>query len=198
MNRIVARAAAELRTVPGRAQRRRACRARDHVGRASSSVNTGEIWVSMDPAADYDATLDGIQATVDGYPGLARSVTTYPSERVTEVFGQDEPDVVVRIYGQDLEMLQAKAGEVRAAIAEVLGVDDATVATPVIEPTVQIQVDLDRRPRSASSQATSAGPRQPAVRASRSATCSRTRRSSRSSCGDPRASARASAASRTC
>ena len=120
-----------------------------HVGRAimsdeRASVNTGEIWVSMDPAADYDATLDGIQATVDGYPGLARSVTTYPTDRVTEVFGQDEPDVAVRIYGQDMSTLQAKAGEVRSAIAEVLGVDEATVATPVIEPTVQIQVDLDK------------------------------------------------------
>jgi len=143
MNRIVSRAAAELRTVPG------VRNVGAHVGRAimsdeRASVNTGEIWVSMDPAADYDATLDGIQATVDGYPGLARSVTTYPTDRVTEVFGQDEPDVAVRIYGQDMSTLQAKAGEVRSAIAEVLGVDEATVATPVIEPTVQIQVDLDK------------------------------------------------------
>ncbi len=143
MNRIVSRAAAELRTMPG------VRNVGAHVGRAimsdeRASVNTGEIWVSMDPAADYDATLDGIQATVDGYPGLARSVTTYPTDRVTEVFGQDEPDVAVRIYGQDMSTLQAKAGEVRSAIAEVLGVDEATVATPVIEPTVQIQVDLDK------------------------------------------------------
>jgi Cu/Ag efflux pump CusA len=75
MNRIVARAAAELRTVPG------VRNVGAHVGRAimsdeRASVNTGEIWVSMDLAADYDATLDSIQATVDGYPGLARSVTT--------------------------------------------------------------------------------------------------------------------------
>ena len=116
MNRIVSRAAAELRTVPG------VRNVGAHVGRAimsdeRSSVNTGEIWVSMDPAADYDATLDGIQATVDGYPGLARSVTTYPTDRVTEVFGQDEPDVAVRIYGQDMSTLQAKASRIRACAA---------------------------------------------------------------------------------
>src|SRR4029079_8250686 len=101
--------------------------------------NTGEIWVSMDPAADYDATLDSIQATVDGYPGLARSVPTYPTARLTEVFGQGEPDVAVRIYGQDLAILAAKAGEVRSAMADVRGIHDETGATHLTEATGQIQ-----------------------------------------------------------
>ena len=143
MNRIVSRAAAELRTVPG------VRNVGAHVGRAIMSDERREREHRRDLGQHRSGRrlrrdADGIQATVDGYPGLARSVTTYPTDRVTEVFGQDEPDVAVRIYGQDMSTLQAKAGEVRSAIAEVLGVDEATVATPVIEPTVQIQVDLDK------------------------------------------------------
>jgi Cu/Ag efflux pump CusA len=143
MTRIVSRAASELRAVPG------VRNVGAHVGRAimsdeRASVNTGEIWVSMDSAADYDGTLAAIQATVDGYPGLARSVTTYPTDRVAEVFGAAERDVSVRIYGQDLGTLQKKAEEVRATIGDIPGVANPAVSTTVTEPTVQIQVDLDK------------------------------------------------------
>jgi Cu/Ag efflux pump CusA len=143
MTRIVSRATAELRSVPG------VRNVGAHVGRAimsdeQSSVNSGEIWVSMDPAADYDTTLAAIESTVDGYPGLARSITTYPTDRVSEVFGDGERDVSVRVYGQDLATLSAKADEVRSAMSEVNGIQDASVATPVTEPTVQILVDLDK------------------------------------------------------
>ena len=109
-----------------------------------ANVNTGEIWVSMDQGADYDRTLDAIQTTVDGYPGLSRSVTTYPADRVAEVFGTPERDVSVRIYGQDLSTLEAKADEVRTAISGIDGIEGAAVSTTVKEPTVQIEVDLDK------------------------------------------------------
>ena len=143
MNRIISRAAAELRTIPG------VRNVGGHVGRAIMSderanVDTGEIWVSMDPGADYDRTLEAIQTTIDGYPGLDRSVTTYPSDRVAEVFGGAERDVSVRIYGQDLATLETKAEEVRTAIADIGGISSPAVSTTVKEPTVQIEVDLDK------------------------------------------------------
>ncbi len=34
------------------------------------NVNSSELWVSIDPAANYDATVAAIQKVVDGYPGL--------------------------------------------------------------------------------------------------------------------------------
>jgi Cu/Ag efflux pump CusA len=143
MTRIVSRAAAELRTIPG------VRNVGAHVGRAIMSderanVNTGEIWVSMDQGADYDRTLDAIQTTVDGYPGLARSVTTYPADRIAEVFGEAERDVAVRIYGQDLATLEAKAEEVRTAIADIGGIQAPSASTTVKEPTVEIEVNLDK------------------------------------------------------
>jgi Cu/Ag efflux pump CusA len=109
-----------------------------------ANVNNGEIWVSMDKGADYDRTLDAIETTVDGYPGLARSVTTYPADRVAEVFGTPERDVSVRIYGQDLATLETKAEEVRTAIADIGGIQGPSVSTTVKEPTVAIEVDLEK------------------------------------------------------
>jgi Cu/Ag efflux pump CusA len=141
MTRIVSRAAAELRTIPG------VRNVGAHVGRAIMSdrvggVDSGEIWVSMDATADYDATMAAIQSTIDGYPGLDRSVTTYPADRIADALGETPSDVQVRIYGQDQAVLEAKAAAVRDAIASVGGIENATAATTVTEPTVEIEVDL--------------------------------------------------------
>jgi Cu/Ag efflux pump CusA len=143
MTRIVSRAAAELRTIPG------VRNVGAHVGRAimsdeRSNVNTGEIWVSMDQTADYEGTLAAIETTVDGYPGLDRSVTTYPADRIAEVFGTPERDVSVRLYGQDLAALEAKAEEVRASMSRINGVHAPSVSMTTKEPTVEIEVDLEK------------------------------------------------------
>jgi Cu/Ag efflux pump CusA len=146
MTRIVSRAAAELRTIPG------VRTVGAHVGRAilsdeRSSVNAGEIWVSMDPGADYASTLGAIESTVEGYPGLARAVTTYPAQRIDEVLGEGERDVSVRVYGQDLAILETKAEAVRAAISDVAGIEAPSTVSPIKEPTVEIEVDLEAAAR---------------------------------------------------
>jgi Cu/Ag efflux pump CusA len=143
MTRIVSRAAGELRAIPG------VRNVGAHVGRAimsdeRTSVNAAEIWVSLDGAADYDRTLADIKSTVDGYPGLGRAVTTYPSDRIAEVFGQAERDVAVRIYGQNLSTLETKAEAVRTAISDVNGIKDPSVTSTVYEPTVEIEVNLEK------------------------------------------------------
>jgi Cu/Ag efflux pump CusA len=143
MTRIVSRAADELREIPG------VRNVGAHVGRAIMSdergaVDSGELWISMNEAADYDQTLAAIQSTVDGYPGLGRSVTTYPADRIAEALGETERDVKVRIYGQDLSVLETKAEAVREAIAGIGGIQDAAVSTTVQEPTIEIEVDLEK------------------------------------------------------
>jgi CzcA family heavy metal efflux pump len=142
MNRTVSRAGAELRAIPG------VRNVGGHVGRAilsdeQSSVNAAEIWVSMDPNADYESTLTAIESTVSGYPGLDRAVTTYTSDRVDEVLAGTGSDVAIRIYGQDLSVLEAKAEEVRAAMSEVSGISSPSATVQVMEPTLEIEVDLE-------------------------------------------------------
>ncbi len=146
MARVISRATTELRQIPG------VQNVGAHVGRAilsdvRSSVNAGEIWLTMSPTADYDVTLAAIESTVAGYPGLERTVTTYASDRITEVLGGTDRDLSVRVYGQELDVLQAKADEVRAAIGDVAGVSAPAVTPIVMEPTVEIEVDLEAAAR---------------------------------------------------
>jgi CzcA family heavy metal efflux pump len=141
MARMMTLASKEVRTIPG------VQGAYVHVGRAVTGdqvvdVNSSQLWVSIDPTADYDATVAAIQETIDGYPGLARNVQSYLTDRIREVLAGSSKSVVVRVYGKRRDMLVAKAEEVRQALSDVEGLVHLRVDGYVEQPQVEIQVDL--------------------------------------------------------
>jgi CzcA family heavy metal efflux pump len=144
MNRITSALSTELRAIPG---------VRDvgaHTGRALASdqivnINSGEVWLSIDPAADYDKTLSAVRQVVGGYPGLQGDVMTYSDKRIREVVARGvAEDLVVRIYGQDYAVLRAKSQEVLGIISGIGGVTEARVKTAQVAPTVEIEVFVDK------------------------------------------------------
>ena len=140
--RISKLACRELRQVPGV----RNCGS--HIGQALFAdevvgVDFGENWISVDPEADYDATLAGVQEVVDGYPGLYRDVLTYLRERVKEVLTGTSETLVVRIYGADLAVLRTTADEVNVALQDVEGLIDLHVELVEDIPHVAVEVDLE-------------------------------------------------------
>ena len=142
MNRVVTLASRELRAIPGIRN------VGAHVGRAVGSdqvvgINSGELWISLDPAADYEATLASIQEVVDGYPSVGREISTYVGERVTQVLARPESDIVVRVYGQELESLRGKAEEVKQLLTGIDGVVGASAEAAIEEPALTIAVDLE-------------------------------------------------------
>jgi len=141
MWRITAQACNELMSIPGV----RNCGS--HIGQAMSAdepygIYFTENWISVDPSVDYDKTLAAVQETVDGYPGLVRDVQTYLKERIREVLTGSSDTVVIRIYGQDLEVLREKADEVRAALEGIPGIADLKKELHMETPQVEIEVDL--------------------------------------------------------
>ncbi len=141
MNRIMRQVNSELQAISG------VHNVAAQIGRAKSGdqvsgINSGEIWVSLDPAADYDATVVAIEDVVGGYPGLFRKVSTYQPERLGHVLAEDEKAIVVRIYGHEFDVLNSKAQEVSQALAEIHGIVDLEVEHMVEEPQVEIEVDL--------------------------------------------------------
>jgi Cu/Ag efflux pump CusA len=141
MNRIVSIAGSELRTVPG------VKTVGSHVGRAVTSdqlvdVNSAEMWITLDDAAHYDRTTEAIRTVIHSYPGLKTSIGTYPGERIAQVASGQDDDLVVRIYGADLNTLQQQAGRVRTMLSGVPGVADPAVRPVVQQPTAAIKVRL--------------------------------------------------------
>jgi CzcA family heavy metal efflux pump len=143
MRRITLRASDELRAIPG---------VRNfgaHLGRAEVAdevvgVNFTELWISLDPSADYSGTVARVQAVVDGYPGLQRDLLTYLRERIKEVLTGASATIVVRLFGPELDVLQRKAAEVRHAVAGVPGAADVKVQALTLVPQVEVAFDRDR------------------------------------------------------
>jgi CzcA family heavy metal efflux pump len=167
MSRIVRRASRDLRSIPG---------VRDvagHVGRAVTgdqvvNVNSSELWVKLDPDADYDAAKASVQRTINAYPGFTHSVLTYEKQRIRDVgavddrqagdgsaasadldvlTGTDRRPLLVRVYGEDLDVLRRQGARMRQLLANVDGVVDPRVERFVEEPTMAIEVSLAKAQR---------------------------------------------------
>jgi Cu/Ag efflux pump CusA len=141
MDRITATAGNELQTLPGVKS------VGTHVGRAIGSdqltnVNSAEVWITLDNRADYARTKAAITTVMHGYPGLRTDLVTYPGDRVGQVTADQRDDLLVRVYGADLNVLQQKAGDVRAMLTHVSGVAHPVVRPIPQQPTVAVKVNL--------------------------------------------------------
>ena len=146
MDRVTTRASKDLRAVPG------VRNFGSHIGRAEVAdepvgPNFTELWISIDPDADYKATVKKIEDIVYAYPGLYRDVLTYLRERIKEVLTGAGATVVVRLYGPEQEVLRAKAKEVEAAMAAVPGVTNLKVEAQVLIPQIEVRLRPDAAER---------------------------------------------------
>lgn len=141
MNRIVSRASSELRSISG------VSNVGAHIGRAvfgdqTGNVNSAELLVSIDPNANYDATVAAVQNVVNGYAGLDREVRTYVQQTLSQPQTSTNSDLTVRLYGEDHQTLRAEAQKLQQVLSKVSGVADPRVILTDDEPSVEIEVDL--------------------------------------------------------
>jgi CzcA family heavy metal efflux pump len=118
-----------------------------HIGQALImdevvGVYFGENWVSVDPTVPYDETVDLIQTTVDGYPGLYRDVLTYLKERIREVLTGSSEAITVRIYGRDIDVLKEKARELLQKMESIDGTIHVHMGHQDLVPQIEVEVDL--------------------------------------------------------
>ena len=69
---------------------------------------------------------------------------TYLKERIREVLTGSSHPIVIRIYGQDMEVLRAKAHEVEEKLLAIEGLANVHVELLVDIPQVEVEVDLER------------------------------------------------------
>ena len=142
--RVATQAADELASIPGVEG------VGVQIGRAVLSdevtnVNAAEIWLKMDPSADYDTTFNQVQEVADGYPGFGRpTINTYANDRVNAALQQPGEDLVVRVFGEVPEQLASVTSDLAGSIGRLDGVDNVRPLWPVTEPSVEISVDLER------------------------------------------------------
>ncbi len=143
MNRISNQISQGLQTIGG------VINVGSHVGRAITGdaivgINSGEHWITIDPQADYEATVATVGAVVDSFSGLTRQVQTYQPKRLEEALTRPDKDLIVRIYGPELNILREKGEEVVQILSGINGVEQAEIALQAQEPQIEIEVNLTK------------------------------------------------------
>lgn len=146
MDRTTILASKELRSIPG------VRNFGSHIGRAEVAdevygPNFTELWISINPDADYQATLKRIQQAMEGYPGMFCDVQTYLKERSKEVLSGTSYSIVVRLFGPDIEVLRSKAKEAEKAMSAVAGVTNLKVESQVLVPQIEVRLRPDAAER---------------------------------------------------
>ena len=120
------------------------------VGRAEKS---DDIWGSHYSEFDVDlkplkgkaaeSALADIRKALAQFPGVNFAVKTFLSERVEETLSGYTASVVVNIYGNDLNLLDAKAQEIARALNRVKGAAEVQVQSPPGTPQLEIRLRPD-------------------------------------------------------
>ena len=110
-------------------------------------LNEGDVYVNFTPRSKWRArSLDAFIAEADSalseIPGLNYDFSAPMRMRLDEVVSGVRTDLGVKVFGDSLELLQAKADEIQAVMRSVRGAEDAFVR--VSDGAMQLEVDLNR------------------------------------------------------
>lgn len=142
LGRMVAAAIAKDPRVHSVAQR---------AGRAELSEDTwgthySEIEVELKPLEAESARTveDSLRANLRGFPGVSFAIRGFLTERIEETLTGSTAEVVVRLYGDDLDSLDLAARRVATLARSVPGGADVQYDPPPVVPGVTVQLRPER------------------------------------------------------
>ena len=116
-------------------------------------VELSDIFITLHPrerwkrAATQGALVTAMEKELDALPGM-RMIFTQPIEmRVNEMIAGIRSDVGVKLFGDDFEILKAKAREIEGLLKAIPGAADVSVEQVTGQPLVQVEVDRDAAAR---------------------------------------------------
>jgi len=90
---------------------------------------------------DRQDVIERLQQYFDGIPGIDVNFSQYIQDNVDEALSGVKGENSVKIFGDDLPTLQAKAEEVQAQLEQVPGIADVGIFKELGQPTLNLTVD---------------------------------------------------------
>jgi cobalt-zinc-cadmium resistance protein CzcA len=112
-------------------------------------VELSDVFVALTPrerwtrARTQGALVEAMRAELSDLPGMRLAFTQPIEMRVNELVAGVRSDVGVKLFGDDLELLKAKAREIEGVLRDVPGAADVAVEQVTGQPTLEITVDRD-------------------------------------------------------
>ena len=124
-----------------------------HVGRPddgtdAKGANNLELYADLKPRGEWtgvkdkDALVERMQHELEAIPGVELNFSQYIKDNVEEALSGVKGELVVKVFGPDLGVLQEKAAEIARVMAAVPGVADLAVEHQFGQP--QLRFELDR------------------------------------------------------
>jgi cobalt-zinc-cadmium resistance protein CzcA len=120
---------------------------RPEAGSHPHPVNYAEIHIELKPLEEWSdrdgksELIEAISAELEGFPGVVLNFTQPIQNAFDELLSGIRAQLAIKLFGEDLEVLRAKATEISEAIAEVPGLVDLSVEQSFGQPQVQIVAD---------------------------------------------------------
>jgi cobalt-zinc-cadmium resistance protein CzcA len=121
---------------------------RGEVGAHSAPVNVIHSNVILKPQDEWpDASKtqpeieNDIRAALEDFPGLMANITQPIQLTVDELVGGVKAELAIKLFGEDIQTLKAKADEIAAVVGEVPGAADVQAAQVVGAPQLVIRPD---------------------------------------------------------
>ncbi len=102
-----------------------------------------QAWL-RGPIQNKAALTADLQKKLDSYPGVIFNFTQPAEDAVDEALTGLKSALAVKIYGDDLQVLEDKAVEIKRVLQQVPGFTELTVVRELGQPSVQIDVDREK------------------------------------------------------
>jgi cobalt-zinc-cadmium resistance protein CzcA len=117
---------------------------RPEAGSHPHPVNYAEVHIELKPMDEWGefknkaALIEAIEHRLEAFPGIQLNFTQPIQNAFDELLSGIKAQLAIKIYGEELDVLRAKAEEVRAAVAPIKGLVDLSTEQSFGQPQVQI------------------------------------------------------------
>ena len=114
---------------------------RAELGEDTWGPNRSEFHIELKPDAviNQKAAEDAIRNIVDSYPGLHTEVVTFLGDRFSESLTGETADVVVNVFGDDLDTLDRTGARIANVLAKVPGIVDLQYEHQSASPQIMVR-----------------------------------------------------------
>ncbi len=117
------------------------------IGRAELGDDTlgpheSEFDVALKPQDDGDVErIQGeLRKTLAQFPGYDFSMNSFLTERINETLSGEQADVVIKLFGNDLDVLDGEAQKITRVLSRIRGAADVRVQSPGGLPQMNVQL----------------------------------------------------------
>jgi len=112
-------------------------------------IHQGDVYVILKPHEEWprarskDELIEAMSAELSKLPGVAYNFTQPMAMRLDETISGVKADVAVKLFGEDLGTLEAKAAEIARVLEKVPGAAD--VQAEALSGAAQLQINVNRQ-----------------------------------------------------